>query len=188
LGLAVGDVAGKGVPAALYAAFVSGMVRARAFERRAPSELMARANRTLNRRGVEGLFCTLAYARFDFARGELCLSSSGLPYPLHYLARDGSCAPVEVAGLPLGAFPEASYDELALPIAGGDVLLFHSDGLSEAYNGREGFGLGRMLESLQASAGEPAEEIAARMLSALDAFLGGADPGDDVTLVVVKVR
>ena len=188
LGLAVGDVAGKGVPAALYAAFVSGMVRARAFERRDPSDLMARANRTLNRRGVEGLFCTLAYARFDFAKGELRLSNSGLPYPLHYRAADGRCAPVELAGLPLGAFETASYDELALAVAPGDVLLFHSDGLSEAYDGREGYGVPRMLECLRQAAGQPAEEIAARLLADLDAFLGGADPGDDVTLVVVKVR
>lgn len=188
LGLAVGDVAGKGVPAALYAAFVSGMVRARAFERRDPSDLMARANRTLNRRGVEGLFCTLAYARFDFAKGELRLSNSGLPYPLHYRAADGRCAPVELAGLPLGAFETASYDELALAVAPGDVLLFHSDGLSEAYDGRESYGVPRMLECLRLAAGQPAEEIAARLLADLDAFLDGADPGDDVTLVVVKVR
>ena len=188
LGLAVGDVAGKGVPAALYAAFVSGMVRARAFERRDPSDLMARANRTLNRRGVEGLFCTLAYARFDFAKGELRLSNSGLPYPLHYRAADGRCAPVELAGLPLGAFETASYDELALGVAPGDVLLFHSDGLSEAYDGRESYGVARMTECLRQAAGQPAEEIAARLLADLDAFLDGADPGDDVTLVVVKVR
>lgn len=188
LALAVGDVAGKGVPAALYAAFVSGMVRARAFERRDPSDLMARANRTLNRRGVEGLFCALTYARFDFAKGELRLSNSGLPYPLHYRAQDGACGPVEVAGLPLGAFETASYDELCLAVAPGDVLLFHSDGLSEAYDGHESYGVARMLECLRQGAGQPAEEIAARLLSDLDAFLGGADPGDDVTLVVVKVR
>jgi sigma-B regulation protein RsbU (phosphoserine phosphatase) len=86
LGLAVGDVAGKGVPAALYAAFASGTVRARAFEKRAPAALMTRVNRTLRRRGVEGLFCTLAYALFDFEEGTVTLANSGLPYPLHYRA------------------------------------------------------------------------------------------------------
>src|SRR6185503_9054230 len=63
LGLAVGDVSGKGVPAALYGAFASGSVRARAFERRTPPDLMARVNRTLRRRGVEGLLCNLVYAQ-----------------------------------------------------------------------------------------------------------------------------
>ena len=71
LGVATGDVAGKGVPAALYAAYASGAVRARAFERRPPADLMQRVNRTLRRRGIEGLFCTLAYALFDFQERSL---------------------------------------------------------------------------------------------------------------------
>ena len=87
LGLAVGDVAGKGVPAALYGAFASGMVRARAFERRAPHDLMARVNRTLRRRGVEGLFCTLGYALFDFGARTVRIANSGLPYPLAFPGR-----------------------------------------------------------------------------------------------------
>ena len=108
LGLAVGDVAGKGVPAALYAAFASGTVRARAFERHPPADLLARVNRTLRRRGVEGLFCTLAFALFDFvARHRAPSPTPGLPYPLHYRAATGRCVPIELAGLPLGAFDAA---------------------------------------------------------------------------------
>ena len=93
LGVATGDVAGKGVPAALYAAFASGTVRARAFERRPPADLMQRVNRTLRRRGVEGLFCTLGYALFDFQERSLRLANSGLPHPLHYRAASGGRAP-----------------------------------------------------------------------------------------------
>ena len=114
LGLAVGDVAGKGVPAALYAAFASGTVRARAFEKRTPAALMTRVNRTLRRRGVEGLFCTLAYALFDFEEHTVTLANSGLPYPLHYRAEDKRCTTVEIGGLPLGAFDSAEYEERTL--------------------------------------------------------------------------
>ena len=80
------DVSGKGVPAALYAAFVSGNVRRRAFEQLPPAELLERVNGTLRHRGIEGLFCTLAYALFDFPGRTLRVANSGLPYPLHYRA------------------------------------------------------------------------------------------------------
>ena len=89
--MAVGDVAGKGVPAALYAAFASGTVRARAFEKHPPADLLYRANRTLRRRGIEGFFCTLAFALFDFAMRKALIANSGLPYPLHYRAGTGRC-------------------------------------------------------------------------------------------------
>ena len=93
LGVATGDVAGKGVPAALYAAFASGTIRARAFERRTPADLMQRVNRSLRRRGIEGLFCTLGYALFDFQDGTLRVANSGLPHPLHYRAADRRATP-----------------------------------------------------------------------------------------------
>lgn len=188
LGVAVGDVAGKGVPAALYGAFVSGSVRARAFERRPPADLMERVNRTLQRRGVEGLFCTLSYARFDFAEGQLQLSNSGMPYPLHYEAKTGLCAPLQVAGLPLGAFPGSSYDELSVAVAPGDVLVFHSDGVTEAYNGRENYGMARLIEQVRAQAQAPAPRLGEALLSDLHGFMAGAVPEDDVTLLVVKLR
>ncbi|MFI4944706.1 MAG: GAF domain-containing protein, partial [Burkholderiales bacterium] len=131
LGVATGDVAGKGVPAALYAAYASGAVRARAFERRTPSDLMERVNRTLRRKGIEGLFCTLAYALFDFQDRSLRLANSGLPHPLHYRAALGRAVPLEVSGLPLGTFDGVVYDELRAALEPGDAFVFYSDGVSE---------------------------------------------------------
>ncbi len=125
LGVATGDVAGKGVPAALYAAYASGAVRARAFERRTPSDLMERVNRTLRRKGIEGLFCTLAYALFDFQDRSLRLANSGLPHPLHYRAALGRAVPLEVSGLPLGTFDGVVYDELRAALEPGDAFVFY---------------------------------------------------------------
>ena len=187
LGLAVGDVAGKGVPAALYGAFASGVVRARAFERRAPADLLARVNRTLRRRGVEGLYCTLSYALFDFREGKVRLSNSGLPYPLHYRSSLERCDAIEIAGLPLGPFEDAVYEERALALARGDVLVFHTDGLTEARRGGEDYGIERLKAQVVENAKQDAPAIGEGILEDVDRFVGGAPPEDDLTLIVVKV-
>jgi sigma-B regulation protein RsbU (phosphoserine phosphatase) len=187
LGLALGDVSGKGVPAALYAAFVSGSVRARAFERRNPAELLERANRTLRRRGVEGRFCTLVYALFDFEAGTLRLANSGVPYPLHYCAAQRTAQPLDVGGLPLGSFDDSVYEEREIPLHPGDVLVFATDGVTEAYNGKEEYGGGRLRRLLERQAALDAPRLGEAILADVESFLGGALPGDDLTLIVVKV-
>jgi phosphoserine phosphatase RsbU/P len=187
LGLAVGDVAGKGVPAALYGAFASGVVRARAFERRAPRDLMARVNRTLRRRGVEGLFCTLGYALFDFGARTVRIANSGLPYPLRFQAATGACEPLEVGGLPLGAFDDASYEELLLDLAPGDAFVFHTDGVSDARSGLEDYGTGRLAEVVKRFAALKAPDLGDRIVEDVEEFMGDAERADDITLIVVKV-
>ena len=187
LGLAVGDVAGKGVPAALYGAVASGSVRARAFERRPPSDLLFRVNRTLRRRGVEGLFCTLTFALFDFASARARVANSGLPYPLHYRAADRRCEAVDVAGLPLGTFDQSVYEERELELNRGDVFVFHTDGVTEARRRGEEYGAGRLKQRVEESAHLEAPALGARIVADLEAFMGAATPSDDATLVVVKV-
>src|SRR4029450_9041848 len=158
LGVATGDVAGKGVPAALYAAYASGAVRARAFERRTPSDLMERVNRTLRRKGIEGLFCTLACALFDFQDRSLRLANSGLPHPLHYRAALGRAVPLEVSGLPLGTFDGVTYDELRAALEPGDAFVFYSDGVIEARSGKEEYGAERLSRGLEAAASGSAKK------------------------------
>jgi len=188
LGLAVGDVEGKGVPAALYGAFASGTVRARAFERLAPAGLLFRVNRTLRRRGVEGLFCTLFYCVFDFPAGRARMANSGLPYPLHYRSETGKSAPIELAGVPLGAFDGSTYDELEVDLRPGDVFVFFSDGVVEASREGEEYGAERLAAVLEKNAGGRAPAIAEAVVEDLYRYLGDEEPSDDLTVVVVKVR
>ena len=186
LGVAIGDVAGKGVPAALYAAFTSGTVRGRAFQRHAPADLLAKVNRTLRRRGVEGLFCTLTFALFDFDARTLRLANSGLPYPLRFRAATGRCETIEVAGLPLGAFDDPTYEELSIELMPGDVYVFHTDGVTEAHNGKEAYGVARLKKVVEEYAREPG--LGDRIIEDLQKrFMGDAESGDDVTLVVIKI-
>jgi sigma-B regulation protein RsbU (phosphoserine phosphatase) len=187
LGVAVGDVAGKGTAAALYGAFASGTVRARAFERHRPPDLLARVNRTLRRRGLEGFFCTLAYAVFDLTHRRVTLANSGLPYPLHYRASTGRAEALEIPGVPLGAFDATTYSEMTLPLSAGDVFVFFTDGLIEASREGEEYGIARLRAQVEAHAGQRAGQLGARVLADLDRFVSGAAPADDVTFVVVRI-
>jgi sigma-B regulation protein RsbU (phosphoserine phosphatase) len=188
LGLAVGDVAGKGVPAALYGAFASGNVRSRAFERHPPADVLRRVNRTLCTRGVDGLFCTLSFALFDFGQRTVTLASSGLPYPLHYRAATSRCEPIVLPGLPLGAFEAATYDERVIALEPGDVIVFHTDGVSEAHAHGEDYGLARLRSLVDEHAGDTAAVLGERILADVSAFMGDIPRGDDQTLLIVKVR
>jgi sigma-B regulation protein RsbU (phosphoserine phosphatase) len=188
LGVAVGDVTGKGVPAALYGAFASGTVRARAFERKhSPAGLLTRVNRTLRRRGVEGLYCTLTYAVFDFEARKVALANSGLPYPLWYRAATGKCEEIEASGLPLGTFEDAEYDERERGLEPGDVFVFATDGVSEARSANEDYGTERLRRLVESVASLPASALGERILEDLDRFRGDVALSDDVTLVVVKI-
>ncbi len=187
LGVATGDVAGKGVPAALYAAFASGAVRSRAFERRPPADLMQRVNRTLRRRGIEGLFCTLAYALFDFQDRSLRLANSGLPHPFHYRAAERRARKIAVSGLPLGTFDGVSYDEVEVSLDAGDVVVFYTDGVVDARAGREEYGEERLQRGIEQHAALAAPALGDALLRGLEEFLDGESLVDDVTLIVIKI-
>src|SRR5438034_1107271 len=124
--VAVGDVAGKGVPAALYGASVSELVRsqtfgeARASARISPGGVLASTNTILHRRQLEEYYCTLCYAVFDLKRRVVTMANSGLPYPIRCSGDElgGAGAPVkvdqiELPGVPLGAFAGTTYDEVS---------------------------------------------------------------------------
>ena len=118
--IAVGDVSGKGVPAALYSAFAAELVRGRTFRRRympersSPAGVLSSVNTILHQRQLEEYYCTLCYAVFDLKRRSMTLANSGLPYPIRCSA-DG-CAQIELPGVPLGSFNGSTYDELTFPL------------------------------------------------------------------------
>ena len=148
--VAVGDVSGKGVPAALYSSFVGEVVRGRTFRRRftpelgSPANLLTSLNRILYERQLEEYFCTLCYAAFDFKRRTIVIANSGLPFPVHVTG--DSATLLELPGLPLGSFGGSSYDELNVEMTPNDVFVFCSDGISETFNAAgEEFGSTRVV-------------------------------------------
>jgi sigma-B regulation protein RsbU (phosphoserine phosphatase) len=90
--------------------------------------------------------------------------------------------------LPLGAFDGSTYEEKTLELAAGDVLVFYTDGVTEAWNGTEQYGGERLVRQVEANAGLSAARIGERILSEVGQFEGTGSPADDVTLVVVKLR
>ena len=136
--VAVGDVSGKGVPAALYSAFAAELVRGRTFRRRylpersSPAGVLASINTILHQRQLEEYYCTLCYTIFDLKRRTMTMANSGLPYPIRCSA-DG-CAQIELPGVPLGSFPGSTYDEVTFPLHAGEVYVFCTDGVFEAMN------------------------------------------------------
>lgn len=198
--VAVGDVSGKGVPAALYSAFVGEIVRSRTFRRRyaperfSPAGVLASTNTILCERQLEEYYCTLCYAVFDLKRRHVTVANSGLPYFIRARGAHGGvdqptpAAQVELPGLPLGSLPGSSYDELTLDLKVGDLFVFCSDGVFEANDllSRE-FGAARLLEVVDAAREKSAREIVDAIFDAVQSFRGDAVPSDDMTAVAVKI-
>jgi len=191
--VSVGDVSGKGVPAALYSAFVGELVRGRTFRRRletrrsSPAVVLNAMNRILHERQLEEYYCTLCYAMFDLKRRHVTMANSGLPYPIRHSS--GAAAQIPMPGVPLGSFAASTYDEVTLDLSPGDVFVFCSDGIYEAVNETgEDFGAGRVIEVLDRVHARTAKEIVSTIFGAVQEFCGDAAEADDRTVVVVKVN
>jgi sigma-B regulation protein RsbU (phosphoserine phosphatase) len=190
--VAVGDVSGKGAPAALYGAFAAELVRSRTMRRRfAPdrfsvSGVLQAMNTILHERQLEEYFCTLCYAFFDFKAHTATLSNSGLPYPIH--CTHDECMQIELPGVPLGSFPGVTYDEVTLPLHKGDLFVFCSDGILEAMNEEdEEFGPRRLCDVVREYRQQTARAIVDAIYDAVAAFQRGTPPHDDMTAVAVKI-
>lgn len=192
--VAVGDVSGKGVPAALYSVFAGEVVRARTFRKRitreqgGPGTMLTAINRILHERQLEEYYCTLCYAVFDLRQHVVTMANSGLPYPIRCSADGSSCQQIEMPGVPLGSFGTTTYDEIVLPAHAGDVFVFCSDGIFETFN-EEGLelGAGPIIDIVRTHRDRPASEIVAKIFDTMSAFRGTAMQTDDQTAVVVRI-
>jgi sigma-B regulation protein RsbU (phosphoserine phosphatase) len=190
--VAVGDVSGKGVPAALYSAFAGELIRSRTFRRRyaperfSPAGVLASTNTILHERQLEEYYCTLCYAVFDFKRRTVMLANSGLPYPIR--CSGDSVSQIELPGVPLGSFAGSTYDEISFDLSAGDVFVFCSDGVSEANDalGRE-FGYARLMHVIREHRSESSRALVDAIFGAVEEFRGETAPNDDMTAVALKI-
>jgi len=190
--VALGDVSGKGVPAALYSVFAGELVRGRTFrgrylpERSSPANVLMSINTILHERHLEEYYCTLCYALFDLKRRTVTLANSGLPYPIR--ASGDAVSQIELPGVPLGSFFGMSYDELMIPLAPNDLFVFCSDGVSEAMNSRfEEFTAARLVEVVKRTRDQTAREVVHAIVEAVAEHRAGHPPNDDTTVVVLKM-
>ncbi|HMD43477.1 MAG TPA: GAF domain-containing SpoIIE family protein phosphatase [Candidatus Acidoferrum sp.] len=189
LGIAMGDVSGKGTAAALYGSLAIGILREVVNERQgSPSEMLDILNSRLLAARLDARFIAMHFAVYDAALRELSISNAGGTLPL--LLRGGQVTEINVTGVPLGLLPEVEYDQITLTLLPGDVIILASDGIHESTNrDLEEFGSDR-LKALLATVlpVDPGYTIAQRIVKATDEHTGvGLPPHDDRTLLILRV-
>jgi sigma-B regulation protein RsbU (phosphoserine phosphatase) len=187
MAVAVGDVSGKGAPAAIYAALVSGFVRSHSTEEYCPPDMLTHINASLVRRPISAQFVSMVFAVWSDKSRKLQISNSGLPRPI--FCRNGKPEIIEATGLPLGLFPEVTYDAFNYDAKPGDVFAFFSDGLIDASNlDGELFGRKGIERTVAENSHLSADEIAEAVFSAAARHAAGVEAFDDQTIVVLKVQ
>lgn len=183
-GIMIGDVSGKGVPAALRMAVARTVFRHEARRGAAPADTLAAVNRGVLSEIPQGMV-TMLYARLDTAGGLLRVANAGHTFPLIV---NGQVGELELSGLPLGIDGDSDYAEMTVLLGHGDTVVLYTDGVLEAENERgELFRYERLRELVEANPGLKPRALAARLLQELRAWSGGAQT-DDVTLVVLRRR
>jgi serine phosphatase RsbU (regulator of sigma subunit) len=185
-GFALGDVAGKGPPAALLAAAVQSNFAAHAPVSKTPADAMERINKALLRRAIEARFATMFYGAIT-PDGKLSYSNAGQEPPL--VVRANSTAWLEEGGPVLGLLSIATYNFDTVPLAPGDLVVVCSDGVTEARNiAGDEFGRDRLLEALDGRHGSKPEAVLEHVLGLVKTFSQGAAQADDITLLILRYK
>jgi sigma-B regulation protein RsbU (phosphoserine phosphatase) len=191
LGVALGDVSGKGIAAALTMASLQASLRADAM--RAGNDiagLITRVNAMLYDASTEDRYATLFYAQYDPATHRLSYVNAGHCPPI-LLRSTANHAAVErldqAGGTVVGLLPECAYEQAEISLAPGDLLVIYTDGFSEAMNPNlEEWGEERLIHAIASCAGLPAKDSISKIMQAADAFASGAPQSDDMTLVILR--
>jgi sigma-B regulation protein RsbU (phosphoserine phosphatase) len=185
--IVLGDVSGKAAPAALFAALVSGIMRAAAAQQPGPAQMLTLLNDALQERKLESQYVTMLFAVWNDENQTLQVANSGAVQPV--FCRAGQSITVKAEGFPLGMFPDVTYEELSVSTQPGDAIVFVSDGILDAENeNEEMYGQDRLAGLLCASRDLPALEIADAILADVARFQGSKDRFDDETIIVLRVR
>jgi sigma-B regulation protein RsbU (phosphoserine phosphatase) len=187
MGMVIGDVSGKGAPAAIYAALVSGILRSHAPIEPGPAEMLRAVNFSLGERRIEGQFVSLIYAVWDDRNRSLKIANSGLPRPLY--CHDGKIEVIEATGLPLGLFDDAEYDEFTFKAKPGDMFVFFSDGIMDARNkAGDMFGRHRTEAIIAGCVNVSADCVVKSLFKAVTEHAAGEEAFDDETVVAIRVK
>lgn len=189
LGLAVGDVAGKAISAALYMARLTSELRSRAAIARTPARLLRRVNQEISQLGDDGMFATLVYCIYDLENRSLVFTNAGHCVPL--LRRGDRVFPLQAERAhtpPLGVTPELEAGEARVQLHSGDMLIMVSDGILEARDSRgNDYGLSRLSRRIRTARGAVSDVIKS-ILADIDSHCGDqGQQGDDMTIVAMSI-
>lgn len=191
MGLAIGDVSGKGTQAAFYMTLTKGFLKALGTLSDSPSLVLGQLNRLFYQNVERGHFISMIYAVFDTAQRQVTIARAGHT-PVMRRSADASVEIIHSRGMALGFEAgntfSSTIEEVVLPLRPGDVLVFYTDGYPEAMtSAREEFGEQRLTSSLMTFAGESAEDVFDHIHRETRRFTGKAKQHDDMSMVVVRV-
>jgi hypothetical protein len=184
MGLSLGDVAGKGLGAALLMAKLQATLRALAPICTSLSELGSQVNAIVHRDGLPNRFATLVYMEIMPNSGKARILNAGHPPPL--ALKKSGIEELPAVALPLGIQPDTSYTEQHIELVPGESLVVYSDGITDALNPQgECFGEERLRKLLAEIQALPAAELGPRLVAGVDRFVGEAKPSDDLSIIVL---
>ncbi len=186
LAFSIGDISGKGMPAALLMSNVQATVRTQTLLHATPAECVQRANTQIYHCTRPGKFASMFYAQLQRDAHHLRYVNAGHNYP-YLITRAGEVRRLEEGGVVLGVMESFPFAETAMPLAPGDLLLLYSDGITEAVNDKhEEFGEERMVRAIADYRHKPAEQLIRRVVTAVQDHAMGCAQSDDMTLVILK--
>ena len=185
VGIYLGDVTGKGLPAALFAALAVGTLRGIHKTGTPPSAVLTLMNKRMMLKSVSLRYAAMQYAHLDPETGLMQISSAGMHGPLHLRAE--GCDELALCGIPPGLFPHTEYEMRQIQIMPGDSVIFLSDGLVDAMNSRgEILGIEGILEMLQGCGRKTPQNILETLFSGVETYSRGQAQQDDRTAAVVR--
>lgn len=186
-GIVIADASGKGLPAALMVTQIQAMLRSEVGNENNISRILGNVNQYVSEMTTSEKFATLFYGEFSPDTGEFKYSNAGHNYPI-LVRPDGSHELLSKGGVLIGAFSGAKYQEAYVKMGEDDLLLFYSDGLSEAMNeNEEEYGEERIIEYMMKNRHLSSDQIADGILKDVKTFDRADPPRDDTTLIVLKV-
>jgi sigma-B regulation protein RsbU (phosphoserine phosphatase) len=189
LGFVIGDVSGKGIPAAIFMAVSRTLIRATGLKGIPASECICYVNKLLCNESVSCMFVTVFYGILNMTTGELEYVNAG-HNPPYLLDVNGTIKTLDMTnGKILGCIEECDFDSKTIQVNPGQTLLLYTDGVTEAFNMQyETFSNQRLEELLKNSAGSTIEDIIKKVLDEVTVFSAGAPQSDDITLLTVRYQ
>ena len=185
IGLYLGDVSGKGLPAALYAGLTVGTLRGVHKSGTPPHAVLSTLNRRLMIRGMPRRYAAVLYAVFDPSNNQLQIANAGMPSPLHF--SPNGCSVLDVSGVPSGLLLESEYETLAIRMSPGDSVLFYTDGLTDACApDEEHFGAERLRALCNSQRHQTPSDILRGIFMAADDFIRGREQYDDIAATLLR--
>jgi serine phosphatase RsbU (regulator of sigma subunit) len=189
LGVVVADVADKGIPAAIFMAVSRTIIRTTALSDCTPAEALIQANNLILQESANDMFLTAFYSVLDASTGQLVFANGGHNHPLLLRAATNAFETLTARGIVLGVFPDIQSENKEVWLSTGDVLVFYTDGLTEAMDmDYQEFGEARLRQAIAESPRGSPSEIVNAILEAMSLFTNGAEQSDDLTIVVIKCQ